>query len=178
MKTQCNILVLLCLTLSSLAFANDDYFSKFGFEVKGYKTTQPESGWLAGLRWGRFLGKSTAHLGLAGYYGTPTGRSPALERTWYVGGTFGYDGRLGRNSVFEAALLVGYGQGKLPTLDQKSYYVAEPSLAAGWMLGKGWRMLFSVSYLYMNNASGFSGFTFGLRFDRKTNIRIKAIDPR
>ena len=72
------------------------------------------------------------------------------------------------------------GEGKLTSAGRStkeiSYFVAEPSFAAGFHLGRGFRLLFSASYLYMNNANTFGGITMGIRIDIKTETTVKEIN--
>ena len=171
-------IALALLLIPTQGFARDDYRSKLGFEIKGLKTNRhPTPGWLAGINWARFIGKSDAHAGLSGYYGTPTGNDPKLESIWFVGGTVGYDGKFSRTDVFELKLLVGYGQAKLDGTEATSYFTVEPSLGYGFALGKGYRLLITASYIHQNRANQFSGLTFGFRFDRKTETTVKHVEP-
>lgn len=87
----------------------------------------------------------------------------------------GYDGKLGKNSVFELGLLVGYGEGEIRSIGPRvrSYYVVEPSFGAGFSLGMGWRLTLSAGYLYMNGASRFSGGIVGFRLDHRSSSNVK-----
>jgi len=162
------------------ALARDDYRSKVGVEIKGLKTNlSNECGWIAGLKLGRFLGKSNVHVGIGGYYGSPTGGRIDDENLYFAGFLFGYDGRLLKTLLFETSILFGYGRGiiKAKGVDETSYFVTEPNIGFGFGLGKGWRFLFVASYQYLSRANHFSGVSFGLKIDERTETVIKPSEP-
>jgi hypothetical protein len=163
---------------ASPAARADSYRSKLGFDFKVLRTlNSTEVGWLAGVRTGRFLGKSDFYVGLGASFGTPTGGNPSLENLFNVGAMFGYDGKYNRIAIYEMSLFVGYGRGKISGVEETSYYVLEPSFGSGFALGLGWRVLFTASYLHMSRTTNFSGFSFGLRLDRRYDTTVKPLDP-
>lgn len=178
MHAAMHILFLVAGMMSTLAFSVDSsYRSKLGLDLRTIKPNlQKEMGWVAGVRMARFIGSSNAYYGVAGYFGSPQGGDPKLNNTWYTGVTLGYDGRLGKIGMYELSILAGLGAGKAPNLEQTSYYVVEPSIAAGFLLGGGFRLTAGVSYLHMTNATVFSGATFGFRLEYKTQTSIKEIN--
>ncbi len=180
MKARYSIrfLVLAALALAAPKATADNYRSKLGFDFKGLRTLHnSEVGWVAGMKWGWFLGKSDVYIGFGGQFGTPTGGNPADERIYNLGGFFGYDGKFNRTGVWELSIFVGYGQGKLAGTQETSYYVVEPSFGAGFALGLGWRILFTGSYLHMSRTNQFSGITMGIRLDRRYDTTVKPLDP-
>jgi hypothetical protein len=165
--------------ICSPSFADDSYRSKYGLDIKGFKSNLfKDVGWLGGLRYARYIGTSQVHIGLAGFYGSPRGDNPAVQYLYYGGLTLGADGRWGKIGVFEFGLVLGYGQGEIKTmgLKKESAYVVEPTASAGFALGLGWRLNFSVGYVHMNGSRYFSGSTFGIRLDNRGGTAIKAID--
>lgn len=166
--------------MSFSAFSADDGFrGKAGFDIKGFKANlQPSIGWLVGGRWGGYFGTSQVYMGLAAYFGAPTGLSITQEKMYYGGLTLGVDHSLSKNVVFEASLLLGYGEGQMSqfNLSERSHYVVESGMGFGFGLGGGWRMIFSGSYLHMANAKNFSGPTFGLRFQFRSSASRKPND--
>lgn len=170
--------LLLLLSLASPRAWSDSYRSKLGFDFKALRTLHnPQVGWMAGAKWGWFLGKSDAYIGFGAHFGTPTGGNPADERIYNIGGLIGYDGKFSRIGVWELSVFVGYGQGKLAGTQETSYYVVEPSYGAGFALGLGWRLLFTTSYLHMSRTNSFSGFSLGIRLDRRYDTTVKPLDP-
>ncbi len=170
--------ILTALSLAGPTARADSYRSKLGFDFKGLKTLRaPEIGWIAGVKWGWFLGKSDAYIGFGANFGTPTGGNPASESLYNLGVYLGYDGKYSRVGVWELSTFVGYGQGKLAGLQETSYYVVEPSFGSGFALGLGWRLLFTTSYLHMSRTTQLSGFSFGIRLDRRYDTTIKPLDP-
>jgi hypothetical protein len=173
-----HLLLLLSLAAAGARAENSNYRSKVGFDFKALRTLDnADVGWLAGLRFSRFLGKSNVHVGFGGSFGTPTGGNPSQENLFNVGVSVGYDGKYGRVGVWELGLFAGYGQGKLSGATQTSYYVVEPSFGSGFALGLGWRVLFTASYLHMSRTSNFSGFSLGIRLDRRYDTTVKPVDP-
>ena len=176
--------LILCLALllaSSTSLKADDGFrGKTGFDIKGFKSNfQTDIGWLVGGRWGGYFGTSQVYMGLAAYFGAPTGLSVTKEKMYYGGLTLGVDANLTKSSVFEASLLLGYGEGQMSRIgvSERSHYVVEPGLGLGFNLGGGWRLSLAGSYLHMANAKNFSGPTFGFRFQfRSTASRKPAGD--
>lgn len=163
--------------LGSASARGDNYRSKLGFDFKALRTLhQADIGWLAGIRGARFLGKSDAYVGLSASFGTPTGGNPSLENLYNIGAMVGYDGKYSRTGVYELSAFVGFGRGKLAG-EETSYYVLEPSFGSGFALGLGWRLLFTASYLHMSHTTQFSGFTMGIRLDRRYDTTIKPLDP-
>jgi hypothetical protein len=186
MKTRVHLMLLL-LSLGSLAVAEPGgggasgggYRSKYGFDVKAFKPNPMNGvGWIGGIRTGRFLGTSNVHVSLNGFYGTPTGGNPSDEFLYYGGLGLGYDFRMSKVFLAELGIIVGYGYGKSRTLNvaQTSYYLVEPSFGMGFGLGNGWRLIFSASYVHMTQAKEFSGATFGIRIDFKTQTITKEIN--
>ena len=166
--------------LSVSVFSADDGFrGKAGFDIKGFKANlQPNIGWLVGGRWGGYFGTSQVYMGLAAYFGAPTGLSINQEKMYYGGLTLGVDHSLSKTVVFEASLLLGYGEGQMRQFDlnERSHYVVESGLGLGFGLGGGWRMILAGSYLHMANAKNFSGPTFGLRFQFRSSASRKPND--
>jgi hypothetical protein len=149
-----------------------------GIDVKGFKPNLTNGvGWLGGARFARYLGTSQVSVGLAGYYGVPTGGSPSSENMWYAGPNLGQEGKLFRIMVYEIGIMAGAGAGKFTdrSIDEKSYYVIEPNLSTGFNLGGGIRLTFSTTYIHMTGAGNFSGPTFGFRFDYRTQTSIKEL---
>ena len=160
-----------------LAWADTSFRSKIGIDLRGIKPNlQNEMGWLAGVRTARFIGTSNAHIGLAGYFGSPQGGDPKINNSWHSGLTLGYDGKLGKTMTWEIGFLGGLGAGKAPNLEQTSYYVVEPSIGAGFQLGGGFRMTANASYIHMTSAAVFSGPSFGFRIEYKTQTTSKELN--
>ena len=163
----------------NLVFSDDGYRSKVGFDLKGFKPNlQNGIGWLGGFRWARYYGTSQVSMGLAAYFGSATGRPITDERLYYGGLTLGLDGRLSRSFIYELGSLFGYGEGVYRNLgvEEKSYWVVEPSLALGVALGGGWRLSFSGSYVHMTNAKMLSGPTFGFRIQYRSQSTVKDVN--
>lgn len=159
--------------------ADDGFRGKAGFDIKGFKANlQPTLGWLVGGRWGGYFGTSQVYMGLAAYFGAPTGLSINQEKMYYGGLTLGVDHSISKNVVFEGSLLLGYGEGQMRqfSVSERSHYVVETGLGLGFGLGGGWRMLLAGSYLHMANAKNFSGPTFGLRFQFRSSASRKPND--
>jgi hypothetical protein len=173
-------LVLLSMNIGSTLEAADGFRGKAGFDIKGFKSNdQQDMGWLVGGRWAGYFGTSQVYMGLAAYFGVPRGLSVTQEKMYYGGVILGVDANLTKVSVFEANLLLGYGEGQMDNLgiSERSHYVVEPGLGLGFQLGGGWRLTFSGSYLHMANAKNFSGPTVGFRFQfRSTATRKPAGD--
>lgn len=171
--------LLLFFIFSSVLSADDGIRGKAGFDIKGFKANlQPSLGWLVGGRWAGYFGTSQVYMGLAAYFGAPTGLSITQEKMYYGGVTLGVDHSISKSAVFEASLLLGYGEGQMSqfAISERSHYVVESGLGLGFSLGGGWRMLFSGSYLHMANAKNFSGPTFGLRFQFRSSASRKPND--
>lgn len=168
----------ICLIFApSFAFGDSAYRSKCGLDIKGFKANnQMGVGWLAGVGISRFLGSSNASIGLSGYFGTPQGGNPRDEHIWYTGATVGYDGRVSKVFIWQTGLLVGLGMGKYIAGNQESYYTIEPSAGMGFALGGGIRLTFNASYIHMTNAQSFSGTSFGIRIEYKTQTQIKEVN--
>lgn len=181
MKILSQILLLLCLLAGPLFAENsnsNEYRSKYGFNFSAYKpNTMGNVGWNGGMRTGRYIGTSNVYVDLSAYYGTPTGNNPSEEYLYYGGLGLGYDFRISKVFIGEIGMLVGYGFGKSRELNilETSYYVAQPSMGAGFSLGNGWRLIFAASYIHMNRAQNFSGGTFGVRIDFKSQTVVKNI---
>jgi len=159
--------------------ADDGFRGKTGFDIKGFKPNlQPNVGWLVGGRWAGYFGTSQVYMGVAAYFGAPTGLSITTEKMYYGGLTLGVDHSLSKNLRFEASLLLGYGEGQMKqfNISERSHYVAETTLGLGFGLGGGWRMMLAGSYLHMANAKNFSGTTFGLRFHFRSSASRKPND--
>lgn len=149
---------------------------KLGLDLKGFKSNLLNKvGWIGGLRAAHFFGTSQFYMGVAAYFGTPTGNTIAREKMYYGGITMGLDGRLSKVFIYEIGLLGGYGEGQIDELsmDENSYYVVEPSIGVGFSLGLGWRIIFSGSYIHMARAPYLSGPTFGIRLDYKSITQVK-----
>lgn len=171
------ILLILLIIAPGYSFADSQYRSKLGIDLKGFKaTTQSGFGWLAGAGAARFLGTSNAFIGLAGYFGTPTGKNPSAENIWYAGATLGYDARMSKVFIWQTGILVGAGSGKFSGGKQQSYYTIEPTAGMGFALGGGIRLTLNASYIHMTNAPSFSGTSFGFRIEYKTQTSIKEIN--
>lgn len=171
---------LIITALASPLKADDGFRGKVGFDIKGFKANfQQDMGWLVGARWGGYFGTSQVYMGLAAYFGAPTGLSINQEKLYYGGLTLGVDANITKVTVFEANLLLGYGEGQMSRLgiNERSHYVVEPGIGLGFQLGGGWRLTLAGSYLHMANAKHFSGSTFGFRFQfRSTASRKPAGD--
>lgn len=156
---------------------DDGSRGKWGFDIKGFKSNlHPDPGWVLGGRWAGYFGTSQVYMGLGAYFGAPTGLSITKEKMYYGGLILGTDRKMGKVGVFEASLLLGYGEGQMSQLSisENSHYVVEPSLGFGVSLGGGWRLTFAGSYLHMANAKNFSGATFGFRFQYRSSSNPKA----
>ncbi|NBT59132.1 hypothetical protein EBT16_10150 [bacterium] len=65
--------------------------------------------------------------------------------------------------------MVGYGYGKSINLGVSGDgFAIQPQVGIGFVLVNGYRVTFAPGYLYMPRTNGFSGFTFSIRFDRKS----------
>lgn len=169
-------LVLLSSIIGSTLYADDGFRGKVGFDINGFKSNlQQDMGWLVGGRWAGYFGTSQVYMGLAAYFGVPRGLSVNQEKIYYGGVILGVDASLTKVSVFEANLLLGYGEGQMTNLGirERSHYVVEPGLGVGFKLGGGWRLTFSGSYLHMANAKNFSGPTVGFRFQFRSSAARK-----
>ncbi|MFM8315506.1 MAG: hypothetical protein ACKOA8_14575 [Deltaproteobacteria bacterium] len=173
------LLIVLVFSVASFG-AEDGFRGKVGFDIKGFKSNfRQDMGWLVGGRWAGYFGTSQVYMGLAAYFGAPTGLSITNEKMYYGGAILGVDANLSKSTVFEANLLLGYGEGQMNQLNisERSHYVVEPGFGLGFNLGGGWRLTFGGSYLHMANAKNFSGPTFGFRFQfRSTAARKPASD--
>ncbi|NQW44054.1 MAG: hypothetical protein HQ462_01460 [Deltaproteobacteria bacterium] len=177
--TRLFITVTYCIFLfcSSLCHADDSGRSKIGFDIKGFKANpQNNIGWLVGGRWAGYFGTSQVYMGLATYFGAPTGLNIQQEKMYYGGLIFGVDKKVSKWGAFEANLLLGYGEGELKRfgINERSHYVVEPGFGFGASLGGGWRLTFAASYLHMANATHISGPTFGFRFALRSGSSSKA----
>ncbi len=170
---------LLLLTTSNAFSADTGFRGKAGFDIKGFKANlQPNVGWLAGGRWAGYFGTSQVYMGVAAYFGAPTGLTITKEKMYYGGIVLGVDHSLSKTTVFEANLLLGYGEGQMTqfALVERSHYVVESGIGLGFGLGDGWRMTFAGSYLHMAEAKNFSGPTFGIRFQYRSSASRKPND--
>ncbi len=182
MNPTCRKLLFAAITLCAFAVpakAELAARSKIGFDIQGYKTNfYSNFGWLAGLRYAKFLGDSQVYVGLAGYYGTPQGNGISDEYVTVGGITMGYEHSFSRRFLGEMSLNLGYGEGKIRPIgiENQSFFVVEPGLAAGFRLGEGWKLLFSAHYLHMNHAKDLSGFSCGFRFEFKFSTQTKPLN--
>ncbi len=185
MKRFSSYRIALCL-LTALIGANvyadnNSFRSRLGIDVSFLKLNpQKRIGWLSGLRWAHYVGTSQVNVGLAVFFGAPIGGNPVDERVVFGGGTLAYDGHLSRNTIYDIGLLLGYGNSKIsvliPTIQETSFFVVQPSLGIGWLLGLGWRFQFVLSYAHMTDAPAFSGPTFGFRFDYKSQTTVRDLN--
>ena len=167
------------LTCSPSLMAEGYQRSKLGVDIEAFKPNLSQNvGWLTGLRWARYLGDSQAYWGLAAFFGTPNGRALTYEYLTFGGLQFGWEMSVAKRATLEWDILVGYGQGEIKGIDlkQNSYYVVQPGLAIGFKLGQGWKALFSTHYLHMADAPDFSGASFGLRLEFKSQSNSKFVN--
>lgn len=165
--------------LSAVAHADDDLLKgdyerdRYGIEFQQFKGGNSDSGTqggMIGIRDSAYLMDwKKLHLGAAVYFGTPHGGDLSRDNLLYGGLIAGVDTTVSR--IFELSLdaLIGYGYGNSNISQIAGQSVAiQPTASAGFVLVRGWRASFSMGYLSMPSANGFSGQTFGIRLERKT----------
>lgn len=135
---------------------------------RGGNTDSGTQGLMIGLRSSRYLYKGFS-LGLEVVAGAPEDGSIVDNNLLYTGLTLGWDQTFFKIFTYEFNVLLGYGYGKSANLNANGDgFTVQPQVGLGFTLVNGYRLTFAPGYLYMPRTNGFSGFTFSLRLDRKS----------
>jgi len=151
--------------------SGDKSVGRWGVQVqrfKGGNTDSGTQGLMLGFRTSRYLYKGLS-LGLEAVAGAPEDGSIVDNNILYTGLTLGWDQSFFKIFTYELNILVGYGYGKSSNLGVSGDgFTIQPQVGLGFVLVNGYRVTFAPGYLYMPRTNGFSGFTFSIRFDRKS----------
>jgi hypothetical protein len=164
--------VSLLLSSPAVQAADQHYFNKVGYLVQGIQPKDNLSlGWLVGMQVARFIQDSPSYFGFELDYGGTS--SPKNDHLWLLGVNFGAE------KVFSSVLVggsLGVAYSLLNSSDQIGSVTIKPDAYLGLVIGGGWRILATGGYINTPNVTPFSGFTFGIRIDYKTEVTIKGVD--
>jgi len=150
---------------------NNKSISRSGIQVqrfRGGNTNSGTQGLMLGFRTSRYLYKGFS-LGMELLAGAPEDGSVVDNNLLYTGLTLGWDQTFFKIFTYEFNVLLGYGYGKSANLQANGDgFTVQPQVGLGFTLVNGYRLTFAPGYLYMPRTNGFSGFTFSLRLDRKS----------
>lgn len=141
-------------------------FKRFYLEGKATKLGTSDYGYLGGLTSLYYFGSSPVSIGLSAYFGTPTGNALGEDSLLYAGVPLHFDGHIGKLLVYDLGIFAGYAQGRISS-DTRTSFVLEQSIALGFALGNGWRLTASPGYLYNFSDPSLTGFTYGIRIERR-----------
>lgn len=135
---------------------------------KGGSTDSGTQGLMLGFRTSRYLYRGFS-LGMEVVAGAPQDGGIVDNNILYTGLTLGWDQSFFKILTYEFNVLLGYGYGSSSSLGVSGDgFTIQPQAGLGFVLVNGYRVTFLPGYLYMPRTNGFSGFTFSLRFDRKS----------
>lgn len=170
-------LLFLVSQLNQVAYA--EYYSagnsrsvqRSGLQVqrfKGGSTDSGTQGLMLGFRTSKYFYKGFS-MGLEVVAGAPEDGSIVDNNILYTGMTLGWDQAFFKILTYEFNVFLGYGYGSSNNLGVSGDgFTIQPQAGLGFVLVNGYRVTFMPGYLYMPRTNGFSGFTFSLRFDRKS----------
>ncbi len=145
------------------------YLSKVGYEFKGFTNNEGQGiGWLMGLRFDRFFGNSPVYMDL----GIDFGKASSLDQS-----SFSFVGLgLGVEKVFEHFLFGGRVNADLMSEDvgpsTNTYGGYDAEAYAGLAIDHGWRVSLNGGYVHTFLQNFYSGLTFGLRLEYKSERTI------
>jgi hypothetical protein len=144
---------------------------------KGGTTDSGTQGMLVGFRTSQYVYDGLS-LGVELNAGAPQDGAIVDNNLLYAGATLGWDQTFAKIFMYDFSLMVGYGYGSSQTLGVSGETLAvHPMAGLGVVIVNGYRLGFYTGYLYTPGTSGFSGITFSLRFERKTESgQSKPID--
>lgn len=158
------IYILMLLSVAANAESLFSNSTKVGLEIEGLgDSSKFVRGMMFGLHGSQYVRDSNVSIGLAMDMGSPNGNQVANDNLGYGGLTIGYDNTWGRIIHYETNLEVGYGLGSYGQSP-----VIKPDIGAGLNVVNGYRMVFSIGYLYMPSMPQGSGLIMGIKIDRKT----------
>jgi hypothetical protein len=148
--------------------------SRSGIEMErfdGGDSASHTQGWMLGIsnlsypKW-----TSNFSYGYRFYFGTPRdGGNLGQNNLVYGGLTLGVDGTFGKILTADLTVLGGYGYGSVLNTGLNGESITlQPTVGLGFVLVGGWRLTFNTGYFYMPSAMGFSGWSYGIRLEHKT----------
>jgi len=154
-------------------YNGDATASSVGFEFEQFKGGESPigtQGAMLGIRDSSYIMHSH-HVSLGGaiYFGTPHGGDLARDNLLYGGLVSSIDMSVFHIFNLSFSVLAGYGYGNSNISGGAGQsIVLQPSVSVGFVLINGYRASFTMGHVYMPNASGFSGRTYGIRIEQKS----------
>ena len=151
------------------------YVSKTSVDFKGFSNNKGDgAGWLAGLRFARFIDETPFYLDI----GVDFGKASSIDQSDFSMVGLG----LGAEKVFDRYLVGARADFDLLSEDigpqTNSYAGYDLEAYAGIVLGHGWRFDLTGGYVHTFLQQYYTGLTFGLKIEYKAErtITSKPID--
>ena len=176
MKTLLGLFIGIAVVFCQLSFADLELKRRFDFDSKLIRLGAGGTGWVLGFTYDNYIPNLPISYGIAGYFGSPTGENVQGDNLAVIGVPVTVDGHLSERLIYSLGGMPGYAQGNLSGGTRMTGVILEQSISVGFVLGGGWRVALQPGYLYCFNDSNFSGFTYGIRIERKTLQTIRGRD--